>query len=412
MVSLVHNAYGAVEFRDTTGDHLWKTAGNWYPTGVPGYGSGSVIIGGSNTCLIDSTTTAQTDAIYAGHSYRPAGTCYLNIDGSGSTLNVKGHFWLGASANGYNCTTSLTNGAFVKTAWVTASSYTEIGAASGSIGKLNITGASTVFEPYALNLGYSSGSNGQMYLYSGTVNFGGNLTIGRLGDGKLNLCGGSILNQAGSYNSIYMANATGTTCTLWMTNGLINTANGGLVVGNVGSATVTMDGGEMDLGFLWLGTAANPYSSGVVHLNGGLIKLSGTNLSVKSGSTLDITGGALSLGGTVTDITTYGNVTAYGGEGVFHYEYVSGPRTIVTALPVGIGNLWNEEAELSTAQHITFSGTTRQGAFTDPGRTTLIEAGGNVYAFFRQYAGSGNFEIYRAVSTDGGVNFTVEYNPC
>ena len=85
---------------------------------------------------------------------------------------------------------------------------------------------------------------------------------------------------------------------------------------------------------------------GHVQLDGGLIDVTGNGgLIMSSSGSVDITGGILKLNGEVTNMSVYGNVTAYGGAGSFVYDY-DGARTTVTAVPepttlalIGLGSL-------------------------------------------------------------------------
>jgi len=141
--------------------------------------------------------------------------------------------------------------------------------------------------------------------------------------------------------------------TLEVISGTVNTTLlmcGGDTDGSQGDGTLLMSGGTINIS--WLLAVAGGYSGtngngvGHIQLNGGTINVTGGGgLVMSDNGSIDITGGTLILNGEITDITTYGNVTAYGGTGSFIYSYDSG-RTTITAIPepatlalIGLGAL-------------------------------------------------------------------------
>lgn len=142
--------------------------------------------------------------------------------------------------------------------------------------------------------------------------------------------------------------------TLLVNSGTVNTTLlmiGGSTSGSVGDGTVIINDGTINIS--WLLAVAGGYSgtngdaTGNIQLAGGVINVTGGGGLVMSDSgSIDITNGALILNGEITDITTYGNVTAFGGTGTFVYDYADGRTTITAMIPepatvilIGLGSL-------------------------------------------------------------------------
>lgn len=137
-------------------------------------------------------------------------------------------------------------------------------------------------------------------------------------------------------------------------SGVVNTNL--LMCGGDTSGTVAcegllqMDGGQINIS--WLLAVAGGYNGtdgagvGHIQLDGGTINVTGGGgLVMSDNGSIDITDGALILNGEITNIASYGNVTAFGGEGSFVYNYADG-RTTITAIPepatlilIGLGSL-------------------------------------------------------------------------
>ncbi|MEN6385368.1 MAG: PEP-CTERM sorting domain-containing protein [Phycisphaerales bacterium] len=143
--------------------------------------------------------------------------------------------------------------------------------------------------------------------------------------------------------------------TLEINSGVVNTnllMCGGDTSGTVAcQGVLEMNGGQINIS--WLLAVAGGYSgtigSGVGHiqLDGGVINVTGGGgLLMSNNGSMDITNGAIILNGEITDIASYGNVTAFGGEGSFVYDYQDGRTTITALIPepatlvlIGLGAL-------------------------------------------------------------------------
>ncbi len=154
----------------------------------------------------------------------------------------------------------------------------------------------------AFNIGDWGGTGGTLNILSvGSLYVNGESFLGHGGTG--------ILNIAGVFS---------------VTNSLR--------LGRYGSATATITGGQTYCGALFVATEG----SGTAHLqvDGGTFTIGGGLLMGANGS-VDITGGRFILTGNVTDVTSYGNVTAYDGLGTFVYDYDSdaGVTVVTAAIP-------------------------------------------------------------------------------
>ena len=334
-LSLVGNAIGAVQFFNGTGDDQWSTASNWQGGLVPTSASGTLVMGGDHTCIVDE---AQTSAnIYVGHSYRPVGMANLNVTGTSGSL-AAGDMILGGSPSGYNGTLNVTGGGTF------TGSLLKVGDAASSPSTLNISGAGSTVTVVSMNLGHgAAGSSGTATISTGATVTAGNSAVGRYGSGHLIMDGGTFESDAeNKFFWLNTAGGSGESGVITMNSGLMDLSYQ-LLVGQSGPGTIYMNGGTIQMASkLYLGGSTGG-GTGTVYLDGGLIQTS--DLVMNAASSMDIAGGALKLLGSITDITTYGDVTAYGGAGSFVYT-PDGAYTLVTAIPepatlflLGLGGL-------------------------------------------------------------------------
>ena len=79
-----------------------------------------------------------------------------------------------------------------------------------------------------------------------------------------------------------------------------------------------------------------------------------------------------------------------------------------------LADLWSGKAVLDAPELVNFNGRPSAYPLDDQGRVALVQSGdGKIYAYFRQLIPPANnaFEIYVAISTDGGKNFNVVPTP-
>jgi hypothetical protein len=344
LLAIVGDGFAAATYTDATGTHHWRSAGNWDPIGVPyaGY-SGAVTIGkdvSTYYCEIDAAQTADT--LYQGNA---GGTSTLDV--IAGSLAVTGNYYSGHVAGA----TAICN--ISGTAWMYAgayaSTYTKIGEVG--VGKLNVSGSGyyTSYKQLYLAPGASSSGSELNISGTGTVKVLSNMYVASGGNATITISGGHLLVNPGGYNPLWLGSATGKTGTMNLSGtGDVNTANGDFELGHVSGSTgiLNMTGGTMTVGNLKIGAVTG--ATGYVHLDGGSIYTRGT-LIMTSGGHLDIREGSINLPGTITNITTFGNVTAYDGGGVFQYTY-GGGRTTVTAYEPTIYILDLQNAGVTNAE--------------------------------------------------------------
>lgn len=171
--------------------------------------------------------------------------------------------------------------------------------------------------------------------------------------GTLNVSDHLFVSQWGQKGTLEVNSGVVNT-TLLMVGGCNNDGSGyansdGIVLMNGGTINISwllaVGGGYSGAGTL--GSAHIQLDAGTINVTGG----GGLVMSAQNDVTMDITGGALKLNGQITDITTYGNVTAYGGTGSFVYTYEGegeAIRTTITAFVpepvtlalIGLGSLF------------------------------------------------------------------------
>ncbi|OHB50579.1 MAG: hypothetical protein A2Y10_10265 [Planctomycetes bacterium GWF2_41_51] len=326
MFGLTYNAYSAVQYWDTTGDHMWSTAGNWQNGAVPT--TGSIIIGASDQCVVNSAVTGSVANIYAGHSYRPTGTCNLNIVAGGSiAFSGTSSVVLGSSSNGYNATLNITGGGTLNVSG--SGGYLKVGDVSGSTGTLNMSGTNSYAIANNCALGYSSGGNGMATISDGAVlEVIGSPVIGRFGSGTMIVNGGTVISQG--WSQFFLGSTATGSGTLTINSGLVDVVWGPIWVGSLGAGIVNVNGGTLNTtGVLNLGGGTAGY--GIVNLEGG--SLNASSIVMTSNSSMNITEGTLKLTGEITDITNYGNIMAYSGDGTFNYDYDGTFTTITAEIP-------------------------------------------------------------------------------
>jgi PEP-CTERM motif-containing protein len=176
---------------------------------------------------------------------------------------------------------------------------------------------------------YDTGYANWLHVCDNATPAGSKLTID---GGTLNVADHAFIGQWG----------TDQKGTIEVNSGTMNTTLlmcGGDTSGAQGDGTLLMNGGTVNIS--WLLAVAGGYNGddgagiGHIQLDGGLIDVTGGGgLVMSSSGSVDFTGGTLILNGEITDMSGYGNVTAYAGAGSFVYDYDGGAdRTTITAIP-------------------------------------------------------------------------------
>jgi len=310
---------------DGAGDHLWSSAANWDPDGVPINPIGKVTLP-SGTADLDSNVTMSSHLIIA-----RAGDSSFSAN-AGTTLTSGGYCILGYGSSDTG-TLTVTNG--------NSLSFTgAFGLGVGWFGKGIFTMDGGTFNATRLYMPYKPGNPGgsSFTLNSGDVTIKEFIAITYDLDvatsSTMAINGGSL-----TADRFFLGHNGGGDLT--MSGGTITLTNQ-MVVGNKsGTSSFTMSGGVVDMAGLFIGgTEVGSTGDGSLYLNGGTIT-STNDMTMQVGrSLLDIAGGALVLPNNITDITLYGNVTAYGGTGAFQYAYNAGlNRTTITALAVATSEI-------------------------------------------------------------------------
>ena len=156
-------------------------------------------------------------------------------------------------------------------------------------------------------IGSLAGSVGTATVSSGTWANSGDLIVGKATTGTLNVSGGIVTNTNGTIGSGTLGAATVSSGT-WANSG-------DLVVGNFGTGTLNVTGGIVTNanGTLGLRVVKNDVSNGMATVSGGTWANSGGLTVGSSGNgTLNVTGGLVTVGGTLSR-GTYGTINLNSG---------------------------------------------------------------------------------------------------
>lgn len=240
----------------------------------------------------------STGTILAGNASGAKG--YVNL--SGGTF-ANSCLRLGNGSGGYGCLTLTDSGAFTVTA--TDAKNFAVGYSSGAEGRVEIYGGTLTMNSVNCQIPYDSGATGTILVNGGTLNTGDkNLTLGN-GSGVGTLV---ISNGTASVNAILMPGTSG--------SDVVEVSGGSLSVGAVrlgsgsgASGKLVLNGGEMTV------TSDNTihvgYSSGgtgCLELNGGILKVYKAIAKKDGSGTITFNGGILAplsaMSFSLTDITS------------------------------------------------------------------------------------------------------------
>jgi fibronectin-binding autotransporter adhesin len=234
-----------------------------------------------------------------------AGTGTFNNSGGAHT--VSGNLILGNQATGKG-TYNLSGGGTLD---VVADALGNANLIIGNDGKGQFihTDGSTATVAGSVVLGNNSGGAGRYRLDSGTLNVGGELSIGGSDQLTTTIVGGTghFVQNDGTVNvgnTLFVGNAGGTG-TYDLHGGTLDATNGGTsanpvsFVGNTSIGTFNQDGGAHITDFLGVGTIGG--GNGTYNLSGGTVQVQG-NLGIggdTSSGLIDQTGGTVTVGGTI-----------------------------------------------------------------------------------------------------------------
>lgn len=320
-------------------DNLWSTAENWVGDVLP--------------------TAPISDARIE------SGSCQIN---SGTDISMSAHLYLGGSdqASG-NATLTMNGGSMVS-----SGGYCLIGYNNGDLGQVYLNGGTMTYGGL-LGLGLGWYGTGNLVIAGGTMNVNRVNTSFKStspGGSVLTIHGGA-LNVTGYFNAANFDATPGSsvvadsinidggsltvgdyfdvgrfgTCAMTLSgNGNVD-ITGNFILGgqSSGVGTLDMSGGTLECGLLKIGSAGH----GAIDLTGGALTADDLSINTGMDSYLNIAGGTLYLTGEILDITVYGNVLAFGQQGLFNYNYDSTNNvTAITAAPepatlalLGLGGL-------------------------------------------------------------------------
>lgn len=318
-------------FFNRDGDDLWSVANNWSDHAVPT--TENAFVGckaaySSDTCLINSGYAATSGIVYQGHSYSDTGTSYFNIQGSLSATSL----YTGRSADRPTVTTVSGGGT------VTLTDKIEHSNDSSSPAMLHVTGAGSSVHTLHFYGGYGASTTGDVLLENGgTLLVDGHTYIGS-GDsaaGSVTINGGTLLADPDGTGKLCLAHATGSTASLTMSAGLVDVGTGIIEVGEIGTGTMLLTGGQLtsSAAGIYLGGFSGA-GTGRVDLDGGEILV--TSLTINATSLFDVSGGLLKTYGddriAMNNLIAANKLIAYNGAGTVDVQF-DGTYTYVTGIP-------------------------------------------------------------------------------
>ena len=273
----------------------------------------------ADTILNSGTTTVSTGTNFGGDLYiATTGTATLNVIAGGYATNTTGYLGTNAGSVG---TATVSSGTWANNG--------ELFVGYSGTGTLNVTGGSVTnldgYLGYDMDSGYGADSVGTATVASGTWANNGDLFVGNMGTGTLNVTGGSVTNLFG-----VIGDRAGSVGTATASSG--TWANSGwLYVGNSGTGTLNVTGGSVTNSIGLLGASGG---NGIATVSSGTwANRSGLYVGYGGIGTLNVTGGSVTnsngyLGnnaGSVGTATVSSGTWANSGE--FHVGY-SGTGTL------------------------------------------------------------------------------------
>jgi fibronectin-binding autotransporter adhesin len=351
--------------------------------------------------VTDTTTLASLTG--AGNT-NVAGNATITGSFDSGTLTVGGTASIGtmtggtANFNGATAAITTLNGGTVNlgATVLTVSNGTDAGTITGANGSLTKTTAGTLTLSGANTFGgLTTVSGGTLSITStGSLTSGDALTIGSAGTALFANSGqtlGAVSNANTTANGLHFAAVTDTT-TLASLTGAGNTALVGnaTITGSFDSGTLTV-GGTVTIGTMTSGTANfNGATAAITTLNGGMVNLGATALTVSNGTDAGTITGA---SGSLTKISA-GTLTLSGANTFGGLTTVSGGTLSITstgslnsgdALTVGsagtalfanagqtLGAVSNADTAADSLDFTATTGTTTLASLTGAGNTNIV----------------------------------------
>lgn len=256
--------------------------------------------------LVGNSGAAGTITIAAGATVSKTGTNNLAVSGTGAVVNVNGTFIRTGNGTGSNSfrigavagdmvTVNINPGGTLT--HNSTNNRIEIG--QGGEGTVNVLGGTMQTLNGGAILVGASGTKGTLNVVNGIVTSIGDIVIGNVAEGVLNLAGGSTSITGTSGQRLVLSNNGPGTVTLSGT-GSLSIAGAGINFGSVAASTgagiLNLDGGTLTTPQInKLSTAGS--SSATFNFNGGTLKPSASNANFMSG----LTSAVVKAGGAIVD---------------------------------------------------------------------------------------------------------------
>jgi T5SS/PEP-CTERM-associated repeat protein len=295
-------------------------------------------IGSSSGTSLDigaGGTLTVNDWFIIGYGAGQTGT--FNVNGGTTSLPVSGKdIAIGLNGTG---NVAMTSGS------ITIADDLLFGTGATGVGNMSMSAGSVSVNDDVM-IGNVAGSKGYFTMSGGMLTNFDDLFIGDSGTGEMTMTGtvgATITSKTGTGHDLIVGRNAGSNGKLYINSGSI-TINGIGYIGQTGTGLLDMTGGTLTVAAGPLVIGRNAGSSGEVLLQGGTITITTgglefNNLGASLLSHLDITGGTLVLGGDRVGLVNghIGNgyiTTAYGGTELLNvaYDSITG-FTTVTAIP-------------------------------------------------------------------------------
>jgi len=330
MLACAGGAWGFTAWGNYTEDNDWANAANW-SGGLPALGNDTwVYIPANGVCRMSGTTSAQVSP-YLVVAQGQVGVADIEMIDNAS-LEVQGNIFMGNSAAGGLA--AIGEIRMTDSASLTVTGYIDMGQIGGT-NNLYASGDSTVSLPgLGAFVGNVPGTVGNVGLSGNAQMTTTQLVVGQQGTGYLSVADNAVLTISDHFLiGNYVAAAVGQ---VDISGGQVTAPY--VTVGGVGSGTLNMTGGVMNIDGAV--TVAGGDFYGHIQLDGGTIYASELNLSLVG--TMSVTNGMMVLEGDDWTSTLQGWVNTGQLDASFYFD---GADTYIVPEPVcllllGLGGLY------------------------------------------------------------------------